>query len=145
MGEDLYAIAVQCPLAGGKAVFLARGLYELQEPIFVNDIAVCFDAGYNLRQGNTQPIEESIRTMDTKDYTVYPNPTNNKVTISGSLDETNTIVVYDRIGNKVTEIAVKDANDSLTIDTIGLPAGIYLLQIQKNGNIVFSTKLIIIR
>ncbi len=143
--EDLYEIAIQCPLEGGKAVFLARGLYEQYNHLSLNDIAVCFNAGYNLRQGNTQPIEESIRTIDIKDYTVYPNPTDNKVTISGPLDETNTIIVYDQIGNKVKEINVKEANDSLTINTIGLSVGIYLLQIRKNNNVGYNTKLIIIR
>ncbi|MBK6643058.1 MAG: hypothetical protein IPG39_18405 [Bacteroidetes bacterium] len=75
LGDDainqLEGIAAQCPLAGGNAVFKARAILSLiNDELVYDDINICLQAGILLRQIPKKPTAR-----------LYPNPTNNSVTL----------------------------------------------------------------
>jgi hypothetical protein len=64
-----------------------------------------------------------------KQITVYPNPSRDNVTISGS--HISSLQVIDNIGRVVKVVSLKDAtNPSLSVS--GLPAGVYHLRVQTS-------------
>ena len=145
--EDLYEIAIQCPLAGGKAVFLARGLYGLIEPLRVNDIDVCFEEGYNLRQGNTL-TNSNAQNNTSNYYTLYPNPCSNEVILSLHSCNKNArqIKVYNLFGQLISEWVLKQETEKEILDVTNLKEGVYsLILTDDNKNIIYSQKLVIIK
>lgn len=78
------------------------------------------------------------KTFNGKEIKVYPNPTNNYITIDGiSSEELKTITVIDVNGKKVS--AVLNNNQ---IDISGLPSGIYMLRIVTNEGTVLNEKIV---
>ena len=64
--QDLYAIASQCTLAGGQAVYRARSLYALADKnTFFNNFTVCEAAGYAMRKAVILYNEENRRFVRT--------------------------------------------------------------------------------
>lgn len=72
--------------------------------------------------------------------TVYPNPFNDAITISGMLSEGSVFIVTDALGQKV--INEKQTTGTKTLNMSKLPAGVYFLQIQSDGKDVYRCKLI---
>jgi hypothetical protein len=68
-----------------------------------------------------------------KQLTVYPNPSRDKVTINGS--HITSMQVIDNIGRIIKIISLKDKNNP-TLSVSGFPAGVYHLRIQTtDGNV----------
>jgi PKD repeat protein len=74
---------------------------------------------------------------------VAPNPAKNKVTISYDAVSKPTIAIYDLTGRLFANHHATDAKASweLSLDTV--PAGIYLVVLQENGQFVMQKKLIV--
>jgi len=75
-----------------------------------------------------------------KQFTVYPNPAKENVTISGN--HIASVQVVDNIGRVVKVISLKDATNP-TLSVSSLPAGAYHLRIQTTDGVVSSNQLII--
>ncbi|MBK8846467.1 MAG: hypothetical protein IPO27_08000 [Bacteroidetes bacterium] len=74
-GFGAYSIAMQCPLAGGTAVFKARAMLQaINDTLAYNDRDICNSVGITLRQ---LPKTEIIKPT----AVVYPNPANESVTV----------------------------------------------------------------
>jgi len=61
-------------------------------------------------------------TVNSNQLTVYPNPSKDKVTISGN--HIASVQVIDNIGRVVKVVSLKDATNPV-LSVSGLPAGIY--------------------
>jgi uncharacterized repeat protein (TIGR01451 family) len=82
-------------------------------------------------------------TFENNQFIVYPNPTNDFVTITSSNYNTiKSIIIYDMLGKVIIS---KDCNDSViqTINTSELNSGIYLIDIVSKDNARTTKKLII--
>jgi uncharacterized repeat protein (TIGR01451 family) len=82
-------------------------------------------------------------TFENNQFIVYPNPTNDFVTIKSSNYNTiKSIIIYDMLGKVIIS---KDFNDSViqTINTSELNSGIYLIDIVNKDNARTTKKLII--
>ncbi len=142
--QDLYAIASQCPLAGGQAVYKARALYALTDKKeFFNNFAICEAAGYAMRKAVTTksklPIAGTIK--------IYPNPTDRAATLEYALPgEDNISFEVMTSAGQVLEITKLESNEgSYTFSTAKLAPGIYYYRVKSNKGIAGYGKLAIIR
>lgn len=67
----------------------------------------------------------NVKNLSKKTFKVYPNPTNNQLTIDNNNEVIESIVMYDLLGKK---IAVSLLNNNV-VDMATLPSGSYILQI----------------
>jgi hypothetical protein len=81
---------------------------------------------YTIR-ANYPAVLEPISKID---LDIYPNPTNQKVTISGEFLKNNSITIYNLDGQIVKEY--NTLSDSITLDVHDLSSGLYLI---KCGNL----------
>ena len=82
----------------------------------------------------------------TSNFTLYPNPASNNVTINLEADNntvSRSIQVYDVIGNKVGEYKLNGNNGKMTADVSALNNGIYFYALLENGKAVLTRKLIV--
>jgi Secretion system C-terminal sorting domain len=89
-------------------------------------------------QPNTLSIFKQTKT---KNFSIYPNPTNGDFTISNSTFAKGILILYDTLG-KVVFTSVLD-NEMLIVSTNDLPSGLYFLKISNSENqIVHSEKIL---
>ncbi|MBW7846086.1 MAG: T9SS type A sorting domain-containing protein, partial [Bacteroidia bacterium] len=78
-----------------------------------------------------------IEVSNANELTIYPNPSNGKFTIQSKevLNGATEISLYNILGAKVYSTSTEIKGTSIDINTQGLKAGIYLVQINNNGTI----------
>jgi hypothetical protein len=127
----LESIADQCPLEGGKGVYIARNIlaeYRLGETEY-DDLAKCA-----VVTPRSESSEEHI-------VSVYPNPGKDKFNIS-SLSLINHIIITDYTGKVMLS---KECNHTMVeVLTQGWPAGIYLVKVKTENRDNSVVKKIII-
>jgi hypothetical protein len=72
------------------------------------------------------------------DYSIFPNPANNTVTVQAPKDETviSEIVLKNLLGMEVQRFVIKNPSSDVTIDVSTIPVGLYILNVNN-----FSTRL----
>jgi hypothetical protein len=134
--NTLYAIATQCPLTGGLAVFKARAiLKELNPNIFYDDAFTCIQSGVVYRKKET--IEQHC--------TLYPNPTSGNVTVSYSIPSSATLIITDAIGRILLHKQIDSQSTSLTIDLSKFQTGLYFYRIANDSDVRYNGKIILTR
>ena len=141
--QDLYAIASQCPLAGGQAVYKARALYALTDKKeFFNNFAICEAAGYAMRKAVTTksklPIAGTIK--------IYPNPASESATLEYNLpgvDEVQ-LTLMGITGQLIKVEIIKGDKGAHTFSTKDMKPGVYQYKVSSSAGNTFG-KLIIIR
>ena len=73
---------------------------------------------------------------------VYPNPSNGQVYLAG-LPAGGWIRLFDLTGQEVYASELAGRPDQLGLDLSGLMTGIYLLQVEEDGALVFQQKLLL--
>ena len=108
--------------------------YEYKIKTICGDISSPFSVLYNF---TTLPLKEGV--TDIPDFSIYPNPTNNNFVLSADIAATvTTIEIYSLHG---TSMYIKEIqsiggkiNEVISID--GLQAGVYLVQLVWDGNMI---------
>ncbi|MHC1706010.1 MAG: T9SS type A sorting domain-containing protein [Bacteroidales bacterium] len=142
--EIMRTIAAQCPITGGKAVYLARSLYSATRDTIYNDRELC-----SMEGGSVIKSQNIILENDNSPHlSIYPNPATNYVQvisdhiIKGEIH----IQFFDLLGEKVFEKSIKLESQSASVDIKNCPAGVYFIKcILDNGSIQGKNKLIITR
>ena len=70
--------------------------------------------------------------------TIYPNPFENQITISYSLQELVSITVFDMSGKLIYKNKLSFEVGDRTIDVSNLKSGVYLVQLQSKSNTSYS-------
>ena len=128
--NDISAIAHQCPLEGGSAVYLARSLYQLNERKHFDDFSLCNIAveRQSPRQAQALPGE----------WTLQPNPASGLLTIIAP-DKLGTeplnIQIIDPVGRLVLSNQLIASEGKLYIDVSSLSPGIYFCQVVQEGRL----------
>jgi hypothetical protein len=115
----LLAVADQCPLTGGNAVFRARALYSL-----IDDAQEYDDAMLCLQQGLiTKRLEETVASA----CTVVPNPAREQATLvlSTPLSAAAWLVLTNALGAEVKRVQVPAEQMRTAFGIQGLAPGIY--------------------
>ncbi|MBV6405235.1 MAG: hypothetical protein GFGODING_02002 [Flavobacteriales bacterium] len=134
--NDLFAIASQCPMLGGNAVFKARSLYWLIDDSYdFDDQLLCLPHGI---------IVKSL-TDQANEVKVIPNPASDEATLvlARSLDEPSTFAVFDAVGAEVMRHAVQSEMSRLVFSTASLAPSLYHYEIRGPSGLFGNGKLVI--
>ncbi|MBV6405231.1 MAG: hypothetical protein GFGODING_01998 [Flavobacteriales bacterium] len=137
--NDLFAIANQCPMVGGNAVFKARSLYWLIDDSYdFDDQLLCLQHGIIVKSLTPQPLNG---------VAVVPNPTSDEATLvlDRELEEPATFVMYDAVGAEVMRLTVAVEMPRLAFSTTGLAPTVYQYRVQSRTGAIGNGKLTIVR
>ncbi len=141
--DTLVAIASQCPLQGGKAVFKARALYLLKVQAVFEDGIIC----------DTIINRESVPAMKLantrSDFYLQPNPAMEEVTLvfgtHDALQYPDKVTITSMFGQEVASIAVQEKTENITLSLHQIPVGIYLVRSSVGNSTIGIRKLVIAR
>jgi hypothetical protein len=138
---DISPVANQCPLSGGKAVYLARALYRLNEDKQFDDGTICGLA----ERGDINTLRKPLL----QNLSLQPNPTTGfiQVLLSDTNEEQQVIIhVTDISGKVVLSTMPSVADDGLcSLDASVLAPGVYICQVSTPSKVFSPLKFIIIR
>jgi hypothetical protein len=137
--NTLFAIAQQCPYAGGPAVFIARGLLRVvNDSLEYYDDVVCLQAGYYRTSNSTNSKEQKIK--------LQPNPTKDKLEVYAM--QANEMPCPVEIFNSIGEMIYAGMSEMgvllKTIDVSSFSPGLYSLRVKLDGKF-YIEKLVIIK
>ncbi|HMR47570.1 MAG TPA: T9SS type A sorting domain-containing protein, partial [Bacteroidia bacterium] len=142
--EGIFAVALQCPYAGGPAVERARALLALlNDSIFYDDDNVCLQSGIYRSSGiDSSTVVEKLRFI----Y-INPNPATNKVTITliGKFEGLCNIEIKNSVGEIVLSKQTDCKNAVTDINISKIAAGFYSVKVQINNSNSVNSKLVIVR
>ncbi len=128
-------IAYMNPIVGGEAVYRARAILRLD----LEDLPIGF------RQ--SQNAMANAPTSGNADFSVFPNPTTGKLTISTAKASAAgyRLVLHSLYGIRVyTETVLRDEQTTGTVDVSALPPGVYQLSIEEALSI-YRKQIVLIR
>jgi PKD domain/Concanavalin A-like lectin/glucanases superfamily len=126
----LEQIAAQCPLTGGKAVYIARTILELVTPGRFFDDANCVSTQKAAFEG----IEVVTNTL-----LLVPNPASTQVKVVSTANCT--VWVYDMQGHEMSQLQVNGGE--LFVDISGWARGVYLFRYLMETGEVGSIRLVV--
>jgi hypothetical protein len=135
----LFAIANQCPLTGGNAVYRARALYALiDDEQDYDDPALCLQHGL---------IYRNMQQLGGHTITVVPNPATDQASLvlDEAWDAPGVLVVYDAMGAEVMRAEVPAYTPRWEFSTAALAPAMYHYRVRGPSGKVFDGKLSIIR
>lgn len=80
-------------------------------------------------------------------FSVYPNPNNGRMMVNYHISdgETATLVIYNMIGELVFERSLNSSSNLMEIDVANISSGVYMLDIQVNGEHKLTERLSILK
>jgi hypothetical protein len=133
---SLRQIAAHCPQEGGAAVHQARGMLSMVEDVnLLNFNCVTNNSRSSIIQEGGSNDPEEIINAEEWDLILYPNPTNNTITLESNLSLEDKIqkVIYNALGQKVKEITINEAMNTIDINVSSLLDGIYNIRLQSGA------------
>ena len=137
--DELFAIANQCPMLGGNAVYTARSLYRLIDDRYeYNDQLLCLPHGI---------IVKSIRQQDAMALSIVPNPARDNATLvlDQGLDGPGALLLYNMVGQEVFRKAIPMELARMEFSTASLAPGLYQYRVEGGGAMLGHGKLTIVR
>lgn len=130
--KTLQAIAAQCPLLGGNAVYRARALLAMMtgELISYKDSLNCSGS-----QSFSRPDLPTRAAIQTQVLQIFPNPATRevKVTWRQAILQSGSLVLYDLYGRKILGLILSEGEASRTVALPALPNSIYVLRLRLDG------------
>ncbi|MCO6490121.1 MAG: T9SS type A sorting domain-containing protein, partial [Phaeodactylibacter sp.] len=138
---ELWAIANQCPLSGGDAVFRARSLYSLVDPLIMYD-----DDELCASELEERPVAVQQPQIAAK-FQLIPNPAKDELTVklAAPVEVRIWFIIQDLRGRTHFEKELDTGRATYNINTSQLPPGIYYCTIRSQGSVHKTKKLIIVR
>ena len=130
---QIWNVAIQCPIKGGKAVFDARHLYSyICDSIVYDNIEICAEEGMAYRT--------TLNNEEKQPLSLYPNPTTNTITITGAIKcETVSYRIVDVKGQLLHSGRL--ASDR-QINVQHLSPGLYFVQIMDDNMVLNTLKFV---
>jgi hypothetical protein len=128
---------------GNHSVDLYRTQYEYYEqnnnlPIFTHTNVTMLIPDYNININNSLVLSSvqpsgfvGINSTDLVDFTIYPNPTYEKITLSGVFNADSKIKILDQFGRTVFDSI--SLTNGMEINVTNFKKGIYFVEIENNG------------
>ncbi len=129
----LFAIASQCVISGGPAVFKARSLYSMiDNNIRFSDKDICFSQGIMLRHRNTS--EENPNMI------IFPNPSTGKFTVRYDLENKSDVYlsIFDELQREVKFYKLDGNASQMEIDLSEFDNGMYIYKIKSSDNSIHA-------
>lgn len=137
----LVSIAEQCPLAGGNAVFEARGLLGLENERFD------FDDNLLCDQSERRLENEMEDRLSNQSFSIYPNPTKDKLELSYELSKVGMteITIQNRMGQVLLNENLTDKQGYIRFELEALPSGMYFCTVKQKGQILYTEKFVVVK
>lgn len=142
--DRLKQIALLCPADFGRAVYKARSLFSLVEAGNYDDEVLCDEVGRR-----SAPEAGKEFAADAMRFSLFPNPASDYVQLSWNVEngfsENLRVELFDLTGQQLLrkEVALNDGQCRL--ETVTLSTGIYLVKIVRDGVVVFTEKLSLLK
>lgn len=124
---EVSPIAHQCPSIGGTAVYLARALYQIKEPMRFNDDELCIPIEERYAAAKSSPQAKAL---------LWPNPSKEQINLWIPTVPTNQVAhvrLMDVSGKTIQALDALLLEGNTTMDIGGLEAGMYFCRIQVDG------------
>ena len=143
---QLREIALRCPLDDGFGVYMARAALLKIDTLPKNYISECEQAPAP-QEEDARWKDEGIQNNAANGFSVYPNPNNGRMMVSYNLEvgEKGVLSVYSNLGELILERALYNETNLLEIDVLNISSGIYLMNIQVNGENKLTERLSILK
>ena len=143
---QLRQIAQRCPLDDGFGVYMARAALLKLDTIPRNYLSEC-ELVPPPQEEETRWKDEGIQNNESNGFSVYPNPNNGHMMVGYSLNdgESGNLSVYTVIGELVLKRTLNEKSNLMEIDLFNISSGIYLLDLQINGEHKFTERLNILK
>ena len=126
---------------GGNVTIVITGVGPEGNICTVSFVIRIFGCVNNRLAGNSSATSKQLLATD---LTIAPNPAKNSTTISFSNTATAPLLeVYDLLGKSIMSYQTTSNNDSWSLDTTTIAAGIYVVALREEGVIMMQKKLII--
>lgn len=125
---------------GIPSTFFSHGGGHAMPYAFKQAAFIFLDSIFNIGKTNVQ--EKMISAME---ITIFPNPTNEKTTISFKLENRNNydLIIHDQIGQEIKRTKYENIKGgSYVLNCLDYPSGIYYVTLQSDSGIL-TKKLII--
>jgi hypothetical protein len=137
--DTLLYISNQCPLDGGKAVYMARSLYNLYAPLDINDDSICVPPVLPIIFSNShQATDSKVR--------YYPVPLRDELIIQLSpkqFSEFEISLIEASSGKIVKNFKFEKFDEEyIKINISDISDGMYIFTIKSKGSIVSSGKIV---
>ena len=117
----------------------SNGWYTLPPKYIPYNLTIIEGAVLDIKSNNyTGTPEDKTQSTIVK---IYPNPASNYISITTSIGPA-VLTIYNQAGKIVTTVSLSEANSY--VDVAHLPAGLYLVQVMKDGNFFYRGKLVIL-
>ena len=121
--DSLYAVALQCPLSGGAAVFSARSLYSLlAEEDYLENCPGVQAIALPEPGAHAEPAKAGL-------LRAYPNPAGSVAYIDYQLDADGIIQLLDINGRLQALLPAPAAEQQARLDVSGLAPGLYWVRL----------------
>lgn len=131
--NTLLSIALQSPISGGEAVYIARGMLHLD----VDDL---------IDENNQRKSQVAGKQITENAVMLYPNPANNSISIdlNGAVADNILFRVFDNLNKEIMTKGLHNVNNSINVSVDKLPNGIYTYSILVGDHLTQTGKLVII-
>lgn len=140
--DSLEALAAQCPLSGGRAVFRARVLLCMIGNTYRTWVDSCDIPPSTARRANPQQTATTVATDNR--VQLYPNPNNGQMVLTYSVEGNASFVLYNAMGQVVDTKALLSGEHKMSI-TENLAPGVYYYQVKEGEKIIKQDKITIIQ
>lgn len=143
---QLRQIAQRCPLDDGFGVYMARAALLKIDTLPRNYISECERAPAP-REEDARWKDEGIQNNEANGFSVYPNPNNGRMMVGYSLEEgeSGNLFIYTSMGELVLQRTLTIGSNQLEIDVLNISSGVYLLDVQVNGEHKLTERLNILK
>jgi hypothetical protein len=117
--NDIFSIAILCPMIGGNAVFKARSLYWFIDDSYeFDDVSICLPYGI---------VVKSLEEQQSNALSVIPNPASDEATLilAHVLKDPGTLIIYDAVGAEVMRRTIPAQTVRFAFGTAALTPALY--------------------
>jgi hypothetical protein len=143
---SLLAIALQCPFAGGTAVYKARALNAIINPNQeYNDNLICLNEGVVLRKAGENEGSITDENITASYAYLVPNPATSFVTLNYSFgkDISGTLQISNLLGIKIKDIVLPPNQNSIGVNITEIPSGVYYYNVLTIHGIISMNKIVV--
>ena len=142
---QMRTIAQRCPLDDGFGVYMARAALlkiDALPRIYTSECEQIPAPNEDARWK-----DEGVADSEKTEFAVYPNPNNGRMMVSYGLSEgeRGELSIYTVVGELILKRSLTTASNLMEIDLLDISSGIYLLNIQINGEHKLTERLSILK
>jgi Secretion system C-terminal sorting domain len=130
-----FALTPKCGTTSISGVWLCRDIESTDAAIMEQDVLRWFTP--YAADGTCQILQNNSFESGNK-MTIYPNPAENQLTITGTMIQDSSISIYNGFGQLI--LKKENQNTTLVLDVSSFEAGIYFVEVNQNNGSIQTLK-----